>query len=495
MSEALLPLSVTQSFTYDAYDRLWTAGEGSGWSQTYNYDAYGDRWVNPSSGFTLYAFTPQSSVYNSSNQFASTFQGSGYDSSGNLRTIGGYNYTYDAENRQTTVTINGVEDAYLYDGEGRRVEKVAGSTTTVYVYDATGQVASEYATSSPTTAQTEYLTQDPLGSTRLVASATGTVLGYHDYLPFGEEITGLDGRSSLWGASDSVTHKFTGQERDAETASSATQADDYFEARYLSGAMGRFTGPDEPLLDQTSADTKSWNLYGYVRNNPMKFSDPTGQDCIYTGTFNAGAMTVAVESGTCSSGGGTYVAGTIGSITYDANSNSLDYGYNAYEGNTASVGSTNLSGQEPGLTALKSAGTTIGPFADYLLEATMSFVMGPGMAALDAGPVATLGMLGGKPTPPGPDFEPSTPTGRKGQTEWNTAGSNYGTVVNGRFYTGHALDEMQAQGVTPSVVEDTIARGIISPGNKPGTWKYSTEQSSVVVNRLGNVVTVHLGGN
>jgi hypothetical protein len=41
MSEALLPLSVTQSFTYDAYDRLWTAGEGSGWSQTYNYDAYG----------------------------------------------------------------------------------------------------------------------------------------------------------------------------------------------------------------------------------------------------------------------------------------------------------------------------------------------------------------------------------------------------------------------------------------------------------------------
>ena len=52
---------------------------------------------------------------------------------------------------------------------------------------------------------------------------------------------------------------------------------DYFGARYYSGAMGRFTSPDGPLLDQTSEDPQSWNLYGYVRNNPLAFVDPTGQ--------------------------------------------------------------------------------------------------------------------------------------------------------------------------------------------------------------------------
>lgn len=68
--------------------------------------------------------------------------------------------------------------------------------------------------------------------------------------------------------------KFTGKERDAETGL------DYFEARYFSGAQGRFTSPDQPLLDQNPFEPQSWNLYGYVRNNPLIFWDPTGQACV-----------------------------------------------------------------------------------------------------------------------------------------------------------------------------------------------------------------------
>jgi RHS repeat-associated protein len=41
--------------------------------------------------------------------------------------------------------------------------------------------------------------------------------------------------------------KFTGKERDAETGL------DYFGARYFSGAQGRFTSPDLPLIDQGNA--------------------------------------------------------------------------------------------------------------------------------------------------------------------------------------------------------------------------------------------------
>jgi RHS repeat-associated protein len=67
---------------------------------------------------------------------------------------------------------------------------------------------------------------------------------------------------------------FTGKERDAESGL------DYFGARYFSGAQGRFTSADEPLADQEPGDPQSWNLYSYVRNNPLRFWDPTGQACV-----------------------------------------------------------------------------------------------------------------------------------------------------------------------------------------------------------------------
>lgn len=66
----------------------------------------------------------------------------------------------------------------------------------------------------------------------------------------------------------------TGKERDAETGL------DYFGARYFSGAQGRFTSPDVPLADQWEKDPQSWNLYSYVRNNPLRFTDPTGRACV-----------------------------------------------------------------------------------------------------------------------------------------------------------------------------------------------------------------------
>ena len=51
---------------------------------------------------------------------------------------------------------------------------------------------------------------------------------------------------------------------------------DYFGARYFSGAQGRFTSPDTPLIDQFLDDPQSWNLYAYARNNPLKYVDRTG---------------------------------------------------------------------------------------------------------------------------------------------------------------------------------------------------------------------------
>lgn len=47
-------------------------------------------------------------------------------------------------------------------------------------------------------------------------------------------------------------------------------------ARYFSGAQGRFTGPDDPLLYADSGDPQTWNLYAYGLNNPLLYIDPDG---------------------------------------------------------------------------------------------------------------------------------------------------------------------------------------------------------------------------
>jgi RHS repeat-associated protein len=53
---------------------------------------------------------------------------------------------------------------------------------------------------------------------------------------------------------------------------------DYFGARYFSGAQGRFTTPDPiHIMPQKLLDPQQWNMYAYVRNNPLRLIDPTGE--------------------------------------------------------------------------------------------------------------------------------------------------------------------------------------------------------------------------
>jgi len=119
-----------------------------------------------------------------------------------------------------------------------------------------------------------------------------------------------------------VSEKFTAKERDAESGL------DYFGARYYGSALGRFSGPDAPLLDQSAEDPQSWNLYSYVRNNPLSNVDPTGQDCVYTGDFIS-TGTVGIQRGNCTQAGGTYYEGTIdtSSLTFNPDSGQLSFNY------------------------------------------------------------------------------------------------------------------------------------------------------------------------
>lgn len=70
---------------------------------------------------------------------------------------------------------------------------------------------------------------------------------------------------------DADIRKFTGKERDTESGL------DNFGARYYASAMGRFTSPDPVVVTpERFYDPQQFNLYSYVRNDPLRFIDPTG---------------------------------------------------------------------------------------------------------------------------------------------------------------------------------------------------------------------------
>jgi YD repeat-containing protein len=74
-----------------------------------------------------------------------------YDAASNVIANGdGQTFSYDAENRQTSIggTLSG---SYVYDGEGHRTQKVVGGiTTTNYVYDSAGRLTADYSTTTGT---------------------------------------------------------------------------------------------------------------------------------------------------------------------------------------------------------------------------------------------------------------------------------------------------------------------------------------------------------
>jgi RHS repeat-associated protein len=138
-----------------------------------------------------------------------------------------------------------------------------------------------------------YITSDQLGSSRVVTDKDKKVKARHDYLPFGEEITGnIGSRTNVSGynSQEGLRQKFTSKERDTESGL------DYFGARYYSSVQGRFTSPDEfaggpdelfefaeaasgnPTFYADLHNPQSLNKYQYCYNNPLKYVDPNGHD-------------------------------------------------------------------------------------------------------------------------------------------------------------------------------------------------------------------------
>jgi len=182
----------------------------------------------------------------------------------------------------------------IYDGDGKRVEKctkgttpdtcASGATGTLYwpawgndpliETDLAGNSLESYvffngqriARRDVSTGAIHYYFSDHLGSHGVVTNMAGTTCEQDiDYYPYG-------GVENDYCPTVAQHYKFTGKERDAESGL------DYFGGRHNTSNLGRFMTPDAFYKDSHAGDPQSWNKYAYVRNNPLRYVDPTGEN-------------------------------------------------------------------------------------------------------------------------------------------------------------------------------------------------------------------------
>jgi RHS repeat-associated protein len=171
------------------------------------------------------------------------------------------------------------------DAEGNRVRKTTGGLSVDYVYDLAGQAMAEmnatggwnraevYAggrhVATYASSTTYFALGDWLGTERVRTTVAGAKCETVTSLAFG------DGQVVTGSCGDPSPMHFTGKQRDTESGL------DNFGARYNSSAFGRFMSPDstayvKPVKPQT------WNLYAYARNNPILYTNPSGNTVVLT---------------------------------------------------------------------------------------------------------------------------------------------------------------------------------------------------------------------
>jgi RHS repeat-associated protein len=264
--------AVATSYGYDNIYQLLSATQGATTTESYTYDPVSNRLSSLAGSFTN----------NSSNEMtASPTATFTYDNNGNTTSktdsTGTTNYSWDFENRLTSVTLpgSGGTVSFKYDPFGTRIYKSSSSGTSGYAYDgdnlveetnATGGVVARYSQGQNIdeplamlrSSTTSYFEADGLDSVSSLSNAAGALAQTYTFDSFGNQTA----------SSGSLTNSFryAGREFDTETGLY------YMRARYFDPATGRFLSEDPTGFDGDAVD-----FYGYAGENPTNFIDPFGE--------------------------------------------------------------------------------------------------------------------------------------------------------------------------------------------------------------------------
>ena len=131
-----------------------------------------------------------------------------------------------------------------------------------------------------------YYHPDNLGSSQFMTDRDGDMVQQYGYRPFGSENYHANTQAF------SVSNRYTGQTLDEETGLY------YYGARYYDPELARFIQADSTVPDPEFS--QAYNRYAYCYNNPLKFSDPTGQNpfliAVIIGAY-MGGLQGALEGG------------------------------------------------------------------------------------------------------------------------------------------------------------------------------------------------------
>ena len=221
----------------------------------------------------------------------------GNDMQGCMTAINSMRMVWDSKDQLQRVHLGAGTAYYVYDGGGQRVRKVIetqnGTRKEERIYLSGFEIYREYNGSGATvTLERETLhvmddkqrialveTRTPgsndspaqlirfqfgnhLGSASLELDDVGQAISYEEYYPYGST-SYQAGRSAV--EVSLKRYRYTGKERDEETGFS------YHSARYYAPWLGRWMSADSAGLVDGA------NLYGFSRNSPMVFSDPSGR--------------------------------------------------------------------------------------------------------------------------------------------------------------------------------------------------------------------------
>jgi RHS repeat-associated protein len=277
LTSKTLPNGIATEYSYDSASRpkgiVYRLGSTVLGDLTYEYDQIGRR--NKVGGTFARVNLPQAltvTTHDDANRLtqreAATLT---YDNNGNLTNDGVNTYTWNARNELTSISGTGLNAAFTYDAFGRRSSKTINGSTTEFLYD-DFDVVQEKVSGIPsanmlmggldqTVTRTDaggsfHFLTDALGSTLSLTDQTGTEVTQYTYEPFGQ--------TSVSGSANGNTSQYTGRENDGTGLH-------YYRARYYSPTLQRFISED-PI----GFAGGNFNLYSYVGNSPVDFSDPGG---------------------------------------------------------------------------------------------------------------------------------------------------------------------------------------------------------------------------
>ncbi|QMU63314.1 MAG: hypothetical protein GKR88_02820 [Flavobacteriaceae bacterium] len=136
-----------------------------------------------------------------------------------------------------------------------------------------------------------YLHRDYLGSILAISNADAEILEQRQFGAWGKTDKFLEGENqSTFGYESLISRGYSGHEHFFDVSLI------HMNGRMYDPNLGRFLSPDNYI--QEPFDTQNFNRYGYVLNNPLKYTDPSGE--VIWGAVLIGAI----------------IGGTVGAITY-----------------------------------------------------------------------------------------------------------------------------------------------------------------------------------